>query len=350
VRSSVALLLLVVLAFGYGLWRLFDLRFASGDIYPPYSSLRADPQGCRALYESLGELPGFTVERNYRPIEKINQGKETIFYLGNAAPAFEGTSEDDLKQFEKVASGGARLVIAFRSANADEVERERPVSTVEKRWGVKFTYVKLANPPDRANTALFLTGVDPRWSGRAILERSFGAGSVVLVPLGYPLSNEALQQGRDVDLLLRLIGDNRHVIFEESHLGVIESGSVSGLARKYRMEGVVMALLLLAGLFIWKNSTSLLPARDATSDEAIVASKYDSSSGLANLLRRNISPSRLLPTCLEEWEKAQHRGQAGMNYAETKRERVRLLATRGGDPVENYREISALLAEKRDER
>ena len=41
-----------------GLIRLFKLRFEAGDVYPAYSSLRSDPLGTMAFYESLGKVPG----------------------------------------------------------------------------------------------------------------------------------------------------------------------------------------------------------------------------------------------------------------------------------------------------
>ena len=58
-----ATLLVVLAAFLFGLLHLFNLRFAAGDVYPPYSSLRSDPVGCRIYYESLkvdvgGDLEG----------------------------------------------------------------------------------------------------------------------------------------------------------------------------------------------------------------------------------------------------------------------------------------------------
>ena len=39
--------------FVLGVIYLFLLRFEAGDVYPPYSSLRADPLGTMAWYESL---------------------------------------------------------------------------------------------------------------------------------------------------------------------------------------------------------------------------------------------------------------------------------------------------------
>jgi hypothetical protein len=39
---------------------LFELRFERGDVYPAYSSLRADPLGAMAFYESLEKIPGLS--------------------------------------------------------------------------------------------------------------------------------------------------------------------------------------------------------------------------------------------------------------------------------------------------
>ncbi len=341
-RSSVAWLLLLAAGFTWGVWRLFDLRFSSGDIYPQYSSLRADPQGARALFESLGDLPGFTVERNFRQLDQLPKRRQTLFYIGVSPNNFEETPEDELKLFEGLAVSGSRVIVAFRSAGSIEEEGgASPPSSVQLRWGVRFTYVKLPADPDRKNTALVLSALNENWTGRGILERRYGAGSIVLMPLAYPLSNEALQQNRDTELLARLVGGNRRVVFDETHLGVTESGSVAGLARKYHLEGLMLALLLLVGLFIWKNSTSLLPPRQTARDGLVVESTQDSYAGLANLLRRNIPPAKLLGVCLEEWERTRPR------HSPHKLERVRALARAAADPVSAYRQIGTILAERK---
>ena len=46
-----ALLLLSWIGFGFGIWRLFVLRYEKGDVYPAYSSYRADPLGSLAFNE-----------------------------------------------------------------------------------------------------------------------------------------------------------------------------------------------------------------------------------------------------------------------------------------------------------
>ncbi len=113
------LFLLVVLGgFFFGLAHLFKLRFEAGDVYPEYSSLRADPLGAKALYESLDNL--LTVRRNYRRVSKLGEGRDTtLFYLGSRA-AFMMDSRSDLrllpeefKTLESFVAGGGRLVISF---------------------------------------------------------------------------------------------------------------------------------------------------------------------------------------------------------------------------------------------
>src|SRR2546427_9645317 len=52
-RMWLVLLLVLLAVFVLGVGRLFQLRFEAGDVYPPYSSLRADPLGTKALFESL---------------------------------------------------------------------------------------------------------------------------------------------------------------------------------------------------------------------------------------------------------------------------------------------------------
>ncbi len=72
-------------AFFYGLFHLFQLRFELGDIYPEYSSLRTDPLGTMALYESLQKLPGLSVGRDFSAENRLPEGEKTV-YLHLAAP------------------------------------------------------------------------------------------------------------------------------------------------------------------------------------------------------------------------------------------------------------------------
>jgi hypothetical protein len=337
-NSPIWLILLgAILAFG--VWRLFELRFAHGDIYPPYSSLRADQYGSRALFDSIGGVAGFQVSRNFRPLEKIAPGARTVFYLGVSPNSFAYQPDEAFKDLEKLAAGGARVVIGFRSVPAERTPKRQTTAPVQKRWGVRFTFAKHVDPGEASQTALAFEPESKAWQGNSwMLERGFGRGSVLLLARSYPLSNEGLQKERATGLIAHMLGGNRQVVFDESHLGEVESGSVAGLARKYRLEGLAAALLALAGLYLWKNSVSFLPPRESEHEEILTSAK-DASSGLANLLRRNIPASELIRTCVAQWEK----DRDGARYPAAKVERVRAIANRGGDPAAAYAEIGRIL-------
>jgi hypothetical protein len=354
-NKSLAILAIALAGgFSYGLWKLYELRFAAGDIYPPYSSLRADPMGSKALYESILQLPDASADRNYLPLEKAPKGNATLLFLGEEPFIFEASPEERLKEFEALARSGARVVIAMRPllrlpapkpANGTE-SRELPA--ILKRWRVSFGYI--TRPADEEEPAATgtpkQTALHFRYEGKTVsrVELPFGKGVVMLLANCYAFSNEALAVDRDTELLAWIIGGNRHVIFDEHHVGITESGGIVMLARKYHMEGMGAALLLLLGLFIWKNSTSFLPPREQTEPGDTVEAK-DISAGLANLLRRNVPRKQLLQLCLKEWESSQH---GGRYYSPVKLERLRNLARQEGDAVETYRRMSRILTERRD--
>ena len=82
-KILIIVLLIFLSAFMFGVVRLFALRFEGGDVYPAYSSLRADPLGVKVFYEGLKNLPGLFVRRNYQPLFKLQDARDaTVFYLG----------------------------------------------------------------------------------------------------------------------------------------------------------------------------------------------------------------------------------------------------------------------------
>jgi hypothetical protein len=79
------------------------------------------------------------------------------------------------------------------------------------------------------------------------------------------------------------------------------------LMRKYRLHGLVAGLLLLAVLFIWKNSARFAPGAPEEKPEDFVSGK-DSAAGFVNLLRRHIAARDVLNVCVAEWRKSIVRG------------------------------------------
>jgi hypothetical protein len=151
---------------------------------------------------------------------------------------------------------------------------------------------------------------------------------------------------RHSDFLAWLVGPNKTVVFDEAHLGTVERSGVSGLMRKYRLYWFIAGLIVLAVLFIWKNSSSLAPRYAEQQREDFVAGK-EAASGFVNLLRRNISVGALLDTCFAEWKKSA--AQSG-KYSKSRVEQAELIYAmeksmdaKERNPLQAYQEISRTL-------
>ena len=109
-----AVLALMLVLLGFGVARLFILRFETGDVYPAYSSLRSDPLGTRALYESLANLDNVRVKRNFIWRDSTSfEPQTTLFYLGASANEFESIPETTMGVFDRLTQSGGRLIISF---------------------------------------------------------------------------------------------------------------------------------------------------------------------------------------------------------------------------------------------
>lgn len=332
--------MLLCAAFFYGVLQLFALGYRSGEVYPPYSSLRSDPLGTKVLYEALDDLPGVAVQRNFRALPRLGiEEPVTLVYAG--VGHWVHWVPDELNAFESRVSAGARAIFAFRPAERpmradsakddakarkpDEDEEETTLTSfddVAKRWAVRFellpasaekAYARRAIGADGKeigwHSALFFAEPGPEWTtlyrceGQpVVVERKFGAGSIVLAGDAFFLSNEAQRHDRQPALLGRLFSGPPAIVFDEEHLGVSERPGIANLARKYRLHGAVAVLALLATLFVWKNAVPFLPRRDDSAEEGIVTGK-ESAEGFVNLLRRTIPPGEVLGVCVEEWRK-----------------------------------------------
>src|SRR5580658_746270 len=114
-RHFLMLLWVLLLAgFGLGVVELFQLRFNAGDIYPPYSSLRADPLGAKALYESLQGLPSLSVSRFFQASSKLEGSpRRVLFFCGTESADLSVMPESDFKILRKFLFGGGRVVVSL---------------------------------------------------------------------------------------------------------------------------------------------------------------------------------------------------------------------------------------------
>lgn len=119
-----------LVAFLGALLHLIVLRYESPSAYPPYSSMRSDPLGCRVLCESLQSVAGLRVGRHTDRFTKLADGRDTTLFLIGAPVSRDPLSE--VEAVERFVSEGGRLVIAFhatkppRHAAAPAVKRREP--------------------------------------------------------------------------------------------------------------------------------------------------------------------------------------------------------------------------------
>lgn len=331
---GVALLALLI----WGLEQVVVSPLETGEVYPPYSSLRLDPLGAKALFESFAALPEISVERLYKNRTSLD-ARETMFVLGVDPVSFAGVTPEQLEQYEKMIAAGGRLVIAFLPVRPRIDHQEKPA--IAERWNLQMKYQPGIIHNDSAiprETALyFVAGPEWRQIGEHnAVERNFGRGSIALVADSFPLSNEGLREARDAAFLSELAGSGTTIVFDENHFGVTETGSVTTLMRKYHLESAMAVLALAASLFLWRSASSLLPPRPSRDAESVAG--RDAVDGMTALLIRGIPEKNLLNTCFAEWSKS----AAKEPRAAAMEDQIR--GTR--DPVEAYRAACRALAKK----
>jgi hypothetical protein len=385
--TPVILLLASAAVLSLGIIRLFVLRFEAGDVYPEYSSLRSDPLGTMAFYESLTRFPNFSISRDFSTVNTLPDSRPdtTYLHLATSQIALQAFSEETLRDIERFGNAGGRLVItmfpvavpasrSFDFSPPKPKEAPKP-APYRERWGLDLAVVSLEQFDNTYLPAIVenVSGLDlpetldwhsgivfrnlhadwkpiyVRGTEPVIVERQFGRGSVLIATDSFFLSNEAMLLDRHSDLLAFLIGSNRNVVFDEAHLGVTESPSMATLMRRYRLHWVGASLLLLAVLFIWKMSTPLVPARTLEQVQDYVAGK-DASTGVINLLRRSIPAGKLLETCFNEWKKSAAQG-SGYSAARIQQAEAAFLAENSNaakdrNVIAAYRTISTILQKR----
>ena len=415
-KLTTVLLILIACLFLYGIVKLFTLRFEKGDVYPVYSSLRTDPLGTKVFYNSLESLHDIKTVRNYRAFSQINnEGGATIFYFGLPSFSLQSMDKDDVERMESMIAQGSRFVVLFyperrsrwqkttddkkqakdtphakegkdTDAGHEKSSEERrcgylrcPVSLPD-RWGFHYDFYEQSVQGDHAHRAPDLTGtgshglpesiswhsalyfdrINESWSPvytlrghPVIIERTFGRGKIIISTDTYFVSNEALLKERHPGLLAWLVGNNSTVVFDETHFGLRENPGIAALARKYRLHGFLAGMLFLGILFIWKNSSSLVPARDRSDadheDDSLAGKDYVS--GFVSLLRRNIAPRNLLHVCLSEWKRSfPRRGREGSEEMERVQKIILSRERRTAQEkflIQAYEKVNKILGERK---
>lgn len=334
-KRVVILTILLVSALIWGMLRLLEAQYTAGNFYPEYSSLRTAPKGTKLLFDSLSRLPELRVNRNYLPLDYFQDHASDVLVLGLRPGTLDAPF---LRRLEKVARGGNRVIAGLTFMREGKPGNHPPLEQV---W-----QIRLVVDPDTNQDHPLSLSAGSEWkarmsSGEKILavERSFGLGSVLLLAESAVFANETLIAGR-LSEALEAIGSRPTVVFDEQHFGITESGSVVGLVMRFRLAGLTLGLILLAGLALWKYTAVFPPAAPV-----IDAGHYTgrtSFEGLLALLRRHIPSKNLAQACWEEWLKINRREVA----PEAAREAEGIIESTGSDPLQAIRALHTTLQVK----
>jgi hypothetical protein len=334
-RSAWLLFAVAALLFAGGLWQLANRELAGGGVYPEYSSLRADPDGSKLLFDALGRLPGIAVERNFLPLNAVQEEHAAILMIG--VPPQSLDTEAELHPIEALAFAGNRVLVAF---HFERGLSELRLPTLERRWGAR-TGVDRSGP--RGHPFFFRESqgwTALRVSGEKILamERTLGSGSILLVAESAGFANSGVWAGRETDLVSQAIGDYRRVVFDESHLGIAESGSLLAMARRFGLMGFAAGLGICALLFVWKSVSGFPPPAPVREGARF---GIDAQAGLVTLLRRHIAAKDLPAACWRAWLETNRR-----SVPEDRIARVEQILSELADPAVVLRRAGAVLQAK----
>mgnify|MGYP005844523247 CR=1 FL=1 len=408
-RFSIALFLLALLALIGGLAWLINLRFESGRAYALRSSLRSDPLGSKALHDAYAQLPGLKVERNFTPLVQLPAlSPEAALLMLNTS----GWQMHRLADFDRIVDfveDGGQLIIALNpdqvayahleddTANPDDTDpdadseetNEKPERSIHTRrsgeenevfWaGLALQRGKHAGgEAERASaTAANLPEQIPWRAGGILVEfddavwspvyqieeavvaaqRAIGEGRVIVMTDDYLFSNEALLQHRYPQLLAWVLGDQRKLIFEETHLGVSERTGVATLMRRYGLEGFAIAFAGLMTLVVWRGASPLLPPFGGRARDAVIRSEHSLEAGLSDLIGRSVPTKSMPRLAFEAWKQSFVHTEAQRRfYAETLHEIETLLqaqeklAPRHRKPAETHLKIKSIINRKKRRR
>jgi hypothetical protein len=194
---------------------------------------------------------------------------------------------------------------------------------------------------------------DPEWEviywwqdEPALVQRTWGQGTVVLATDSYLFSNEALRGERTTALLAWLVQPPNALTVDEFHHGLVKQPGIANLLRKYRLQGLVASVLILVLLSIWRQAALFVPGPAAEGrDPEEVAVGRGAEEGWVGLMQQHIRPEDLLGVCHATW-----RTSAAIQRVPDARvaQLARLMAADPADarrknPVAVYRHICELL-------
>jgi hypothetical protein len=114
--------------------RLLLLRYERGDVYPAYSTMRADPLGTRAYYEALDSMHQYPVVRGFTSLHReLDQKPGTLFYLGMDAYDVVSFTKEEIAELDAYVKNGGRVVLTFKPEEPGESSSDEDKKTAGKK-------------------------------------------------------------------------------------------------------------------------------------------------------------------------------------------------------------------------
>jgi hypothetical protein len=279
---------------------LYFAGLDSPGTYPEMSSFNPEPSGAKLLFDTMSGVGKFSVTRNYLPLSQWRPANTSVVFLGIPADTLNIADKDFFSELERLSQPNNRLILFITKDKLQAKFNPKKPPVLGGRWGVELY--------DTGKRIILKH--DSSWQGVVGVERAWekrfpNGGTVVLALYSEQFSNESLaKDDAPLNLFLPLMGANTSVAFEETHLGIEETGSIAGLARRYRLQGLMAGLLLLAALFIWNRSVSFPPPTrfDNARETQVVGAA--ASGVFAGLIARHLTPRALMEACVTEWNRA----------------------------------------------
>lgn len=344
------------------------------------SSLRLDPYGTSLLFDSY-ERAGYLVERSSDEdsLSEQDAPHTTAFFIGgypdegwetvNGTLRSKGKFSGRLQNF--LARGGRVVLVAPVSELKSSVQGW----DVEDQWyqtphksiptwatpapsimpaGSEKMYLAADAPwlnTDTHWTALYRGPVDPDerrdWSAHTYMAmRRTGKGELVAASQEWFLLNETVKTHPN-PVLLDFLAEGRQAIWvDETIHGLYQDDGVLWLVRRYRLQATLLLFwAALLGL-LWSLSGDLVrrPARDWSTE--IVRNGERPGVAGQRLLQRSVPREQVVAEC---WEQFRRRSpEDAKAISADPRWGPRLRAALALAPLAGYRELTMLIAERRE--
>jgi hypothetical protein len=343
------------------------------------SSLREDPYGASLLFDSYGNA-GYQVKRGQDEDSLSDQdaSRTTAFFIGgyslNDWIANDGKLHDGTKfrkRLEDFLARGGRVVLVeprwelksqsqgwevgnqwdrtaqehtppwvspdLRAMPADSemmyLAADAPWLQTDAQWTVLYSGVVVANAKGDTSARVYMA------------MRRAGNGELIAASQESFLLNEAVKTHPNPVLLDFLAGGRPVIWVDETLHGLRQDEGVLWLVQRYRLQVALLLFWATLLALLWSMSGDLVRRSAHNPSEQIVLHGEVAGVAARRLLQRSIAKERLVAECWEQFRRCWP--QDAQTISADPLWGARLRTALAQPPLEGYKELSELIAERR---